>query len=334
VQNILDLNLEELQQELKPSFRAKQVYLWLHQKLIFNFEEMTDLPGSLRSLLGQKYHIRTPVIKKILKSKDGTKKYLFELSDGNLIESVLLPSKDGRVTICVSTQAGCPLNCSFCATGRSGFKRNLKISEILCQIYLIAKDRPGITNIVFMGMGEPFLNYNNVVRSIRILISKEGLNFGQRKISVSTSGIPEKIRKFADEDWQVRLAVSLNSTDERVRSRLMPVNRRIPITRIKDAIKYYINKTGRRVTLEYVLLKDINDTDVALENLIAFSRGLVTNVNLIPYNSTEGNFHPSDKKTTDYFIQTLVNNKINVNLRRRRGDDILAACGQLAGKVK
>lgn len=330
MQNILDLTLEELQKELRPSFRAKQVYLWLHQKLVFNFDEMTNLPVSLRSMLKQKYYSSTPVIKRIRKSKDGTKKYLFELYDGNLIESVLLPSDDDRLTLCVSTQAGCPLNCTFCATGRSGFKRNLKISEILCQLYLIAKDQIGITNIVFMGMGEPFLNYDNVIKSIRTLISKEGLNFGQRKISVSTSGIPEKIRAFADEDWQVRLAVSLNSTDERVRSRLMPVNRRIPITRIKDAIKYYINKTGRRVTLEYVLLKDINDTDVALENLIAFSRGLVTNINLIPYNSTEGNFHASDKKTTDHFIQVLINNKINVNLRRKRGEDIHAACGQLA----
>ena len=156
MQNILDLTLEELQKELRPSFRAKQVYLWLHQKLVFNFDEMTNLPVSLRSMLKQKYYSSTPVIKRIRKSKDGTKKYLFELYDGNLIESVLLPSDDDRLTLCVSTQAGCPLNCTFCATGRSGFKRNLKISEILCQLYLIAKDQIGITNIVFMGMGEPF----------------------------------------------------------------------------------------------------------------------------------------------------------------------------------
>ncbi|KAF0134959.1 MAG: 23S rRNA (adenine2503-C2)-methyltransferase [Candidatus Saganbacteria bacterium] len=336
MQNIFDYDLKSLCSRFAelniPKFRAKQVFLWLHKKLVFDFSLMSDLPLELREVLSQNFAIGLPRIIKTFKSKDKTIKFLFGLSDGTRIESVLLKSSDGRFTICVSTQVGCPLACAFCATGQSGFKRNLTASEIIGQVYLITKNFPGVTNIVYMGMGEPFLNYANVVKSINVLISKEGLNFGQRKISISTSGIPEKIRIFAAEDWQVRLAVSLNSADERIRSRLMPINKKIPLSRIKDAIKYYISRTGRRVTLEYIMIKDVNDTPDALVSLLDFCQGLLVNVNLIPFNSIGGSFKASEIKTVNLFLRTLINNKINVNLRNRRGEDIQAACGQLAFK--
>jgi 23S rRNA (adenine2503-C2)-methyltransferase len=348
VQNILDKTLHELQKELKPSYRAKQVFTWLHKKLTFNFDDMTDLPIDLRKELKEKYSIKTLRIEHIASSKDGTKKYLFGLGDGNRIESVLLKDETGRKTVCISTQAGCPLNCAYCATGQMGFKRNLAPSEIIGQVYLIAEKNPDISNLVFMGMGEPFLNYDNVLESIRILTSNDGANFGQRKITISTCGIPEGIRKFADEKLQVRLAVSLNSANDKVRSRLMPVNRKYPLDLLHEAISHYQKKTGRRITLEYVMLDGVNDRHEDLKDLRKFCEGLDVHINLIPFNpfdetqgkpfdETQGKpfgkqFRPSKLETIHHFLNGLAAAKINAVMRRSKGTDILAACGQLAGK--
>jgi len=334
VENILDLSLEELQkafQELGlPPFRAKQIYSWAHHKLTFDFEKMSELPKLLRSQLSERFNLRIPSIKKISVSKDGTKKYLVELNDGNLIESVLLEDGSGRKTICLSTQVGCSLDCTFCATGSMGFKRNLKVAEILGQVYLIAKENPEVSNLVFMGMGEPFLNYDKVLKSIRILTSKEGPNFGQRKITVSTCGIPDTIRAFAREGLQVRLAISLNAADDPTRSQLMPINRKYGLAKLLDSIKYYIKETGRRVTLEYVMLDGINDREQDIKNLIRLCRGLSVNVNLIPFNPFGKKFKPSSPAAVNRFLKALVSEKINAIVRRSRGTEIHAACGQLA----
>lgn len=332
MQNILDLNLEELQKEIQPAFRAKQVYLWLHQRLVLDFSKMTDLSKELREQLKGKFYIKLPKIKQVLKSKDGAKKYLFELEDGKQIEIVLLKDESDRKTVCLSTQVGCPLACTFCATGGMGFKRNLKPSEIIGQVYQIALDnKTDISNLVFMGMGEPFLNYDNTLKAIRMLISKDGPNFGQRKIIISTVGIPESIKKFANEGLQVRLAVSLNAADDQTRSKLMPINRKYPLAVLFDAIKYYINATGRRVTLEYVMLEGINDRRADLENLKKLCAGLSVNVNLIPFNPFGKKFHASPLSTVNFFVKALSSEKINAVARRSRGQDIRAACGQLAG---
>lgn len=341
MQNILDLNLEEIQKVIQPSFRAKQVYHWLHRRLLFNFDQMTDLSKELREQLKDKFYIKLPKIKQVQKSKEGTKKYLFELEDGKQIESVLLKDESGRKTVCLSTQVGCPLACTFCATGGMGFKRNLKPSEIVGQVYQIAlDDNADISNLVFMGMGEPFLNYDNTLKAIRILISKDGANFGQRKIVVSTCGIPDEIKKFAGEGLQVRLAISLNAADDQTRSKLMPINRKSPLSVLFNAIKYYIKTTGRRLTLEYIMLEGINDRRADLENLKKLCRGLSVNVNLIPFNpfdETQGKpfgkkFRSSPPSTLKFFVKALSAEKINAVARRSRGQDIRAACGQLAGE--
>ena len=338
MQNIIDKSLDDLQSNFSeqglPAFRARQVYSWLHRKLTFNFDDMTDLGKELRAQLKEKYYIKTLNFKHSETSGDGTKKYLFELQDGHRIETVLLKDETDRKTICVSTQAGCALGCAFCATGESGLRRDLEVSEILGQIYLIALEAQDISNIVFMGMGEPFLNYTNLIRAIKILTSKDGANFGQRKITVSTCGIADKIKAFAREDLQVRLAVSLNSADDAVRGKIMPINRKYPLAVLHEAIKYYIKNTGRRVTFEYVMLEGVNDRRSDLENLKRFCQGLNANVNLIPFNDFGTKFKPSPRTTLDFFKKALLSEDINTIVRRSKGDEIKAACGQLAVRSK
>jgi len=338
MENILENTLIELQESFKqhqwPGFRAKQVYAWLHKKLTFSFDAMTDLPKDLRNNLKNIYCIGLLNSKYVTTSKDGTKKFLFELEDGNLIESVLLKDITGRKTVCLSTQAGCPLKCDFCATGNIDFKRNLTLSEIIGQAYRIAEKNADLSNLVFMGMGEPFLNYDNVIKSIHILISKEGANFGQRKITISTCGIPDGIRKFAEEEFQVRLAISLNSASNQVRSKLMPINRKYPLAAVRDALVFYQKKTGRRVTLEYVMLDGVNDRQEDLKDLRRFCEGLDVNVNLIPFNPFGRKFRPSKLAAVHHFENGLAAADINTIVRRSKGTDILAACGQLAGKAE
>jgi len=338
VQNIIDKSLDELQSYFEdqglPAYRARQVYSWLHRKLTFNFDEMTDLGKDLREQLKEKFYIKLLTEKHSLSSNDGTKKYIFELLDGHQIESVLLTDETDRKTVCVSTQAGCALGCAFCATGSGGLQRNLEPSEILGQVYLIAAEAQDISNLVFMGMGEPFLNYPNVLKAVKILTSKEGANFGQRKITISTCGVADKIKAFAREDLQVRLAVSLNSADDKVRAKLMPIDRKYPLPVLHEAIKYYLDQTGRRVTLEYVMLEGVNDRRSDLEALKRFCRGLNVNVNLIPFNSFGNKYKPSTQETLDFFVKALLSEDINTIVRHSRGSEILAACGQLAGQKK
>lgn len=336
MQNILNLTIDEIGKEFDklrlPAFRAKQVFIWLHKRLAADFEQMTDLSKEVRALLSEKYYIKTLNLEHRTKSKDGTQKFLFKLSDGEKIESVLLKNIDGRKTVCVSTQVGCLLGCSFCATGSLGFKRNLTVSEIIGQVYEIGKTNPDLSNIVYMGMGEPFLNYENVIKSLRILIATEGAGFGQRRITVSTCGIPEGIRRFADEDFQVRLAISLNSADNNVRSKIMPINRKYPLETLYEAMKYYFRTADRRITLEYVLLEGVNDRRSDLEALKKFCAGLPVSINLIPYNPYGKKYKASPISTVEFFHKALLTEKINTITRRSRGVDILAACGQLAGK--
>jgi len=294
---------------------------------------MTDLAKETRAELRRLYAVYLPTIKKSVKSRDGTRKYLFSLKDGKLIESVLLKDGTGRKTICLSTQVGCKLNCSFCATGSSGFQRNLTPAEIIGQVYRIAEGGPDISNIVYMGMGEPFLNYGNVIKSLQLLTSEEGANFGQRKITVSTCGIPEGIMTFADQELQIRLAVSLNSADDKVRSILMPINRKHPLAALREAIIYYQQKSGRRVTLEYVMLDGVNDRQVDLQAMRKFCEGLDVHVNLIPFNPFGNKYHPSKRAAIHHFLNGLAAAKINAVMRQSKGQDILAACGQLAGKA-
>jgi 23S rRNA (adenine2503-C2)-methyltransferase len=337
VDNILDKTLTELQAEFAarrwPVFRAKQLYTWLHKKLTFDFDQMTDLAKETRAELQKLYAIYLPTVKKTAKSRDGTKKYLFALKDGKLIESVLLKDNTDRKTVCLSTQVGCALNCAFCATGSLGFKRNLTPAEIIGQVYRIAEGGPDISNIVYMGMGEPFLNYDNVIRSLRLLTAKEGGNFGQRKITISTCGIPEGIIAFAAEDLQVRLAVSLNAASNDVRSRLMPINRQYPLGDLREALLYYLKKSGRRVTLEYVMLDGVNDRQADLKALRQFCTGLDVHVNLIPFNPFGKQYRPSKLAAIHHFLNGLAAAKINAVMRQSKGQDILAACGQLAGKT-
>jgi len=337
VENILDKTLNELQAQFTerhwPVFRAKQLFAWLHKKVTFDFDLMTDLAKESRAELKTLYAIYLPTVKKVVKSRDGTKKYLFALKDGKLVESVLLKDGAGRKTVCLSTQAGCQLNCAFCATGGSGFKRDLTPAEIIGQVYRIAEGGPDISNIVYMGMGEPFLNYTNVLKSLQLLTAKEGANFGQRKITVSTCGIPEGIMNFADQELQVRLAVSLNSADDKVRSQLMPVNRQYSLARLRAAIDYYLQKTGRRITLEYVMLDGVNDRQSDLQALRKFCAGLDVHVNLIPFNPCGNKYRPSKRAAIHHFLNGLAAAKINAVMRQSKGQDILAACGQLAGKA-
>lgn len=334
MENLLNYSLANLQQEFKdlgvPAFRAKQIFKWVHSKLTFDFDKMTDLSKELRALLQNKYCITLPKLKKVLVAKDKTRKYLFVLEDGSLIESVLMQTIGERKTICLSTQVGCPLACDFCATGKLNFKRNLTVSEIVGQAYYIAKEHPEVSNLVYMGMGEPFLNYDNVVKSIRIFLTDEGPNFGQRRITVSTSGIPDKIMAFANEDFQVRLAVSLNSADGQLRSKLMPVNKKYSLDKLMAAIKYYINTSDRRVTLEYVLLDGINDGEKDADKLVRLVRHLNVTVNLIVFNQTGLKYKPSRRSAIEKFLKFLESENITATVRRGRGEDIAAACGQLA----
>ncbi|OGB90032.1 23S rRNA (adenine(2503)-C(2))-methyltransferase [candidate division WOR-1 bacterium RIFCSPHIGHO2_01_FULL_53_15] len=332
--NIIEKSLKELQEEFKnlglPAFRAKQVYKWIHHKLTFSFDEMTDLPKELRDRLKEQYSIETLRVKHKTKAKDGTVKYLFELADGKAIESVFIKTKDDRKTVCLSTQVGCPLDCLFCATGKLGFNRNLTAAEIISQAYLIANEHPDISNLVYMGMGEPFLNYDNVMRSVAIFTSDEGANFGQRRITISTCGLADKIKEFAEEKTQVRLAVSLNSADDALRGKLMPVNRKFPLTVLRQSLEYYSKTSNRMVTLEYVMLDGVNDREADLKKLINFCRGLDCKVNLIRFNRFGHDFRPSRVEAIDHFVKGLLGAQINAVVRRSRGEAIGAACGQLA----
>lgn len=339
--DILSLDVKDLQDILKEheinGFVARQIYDFLHNKLEFNFDNFNNIKKETRSLLKDLFYI--PELKKVtsLISKDKqSEKYLFSLNDKLLLESVLL-THDNRKTLCVSSQIGCPLRCDFCATGTMKFEKNLTASEIIMQFYLIQKDlkkkNQKISNIVYMGMGEPFLNYDNVIKSVNILNNPNGQNVSKRNFTISTSGLINEIKKLADDEKQVHLAISLHSAIQSVRDKLMPINKRYSLEKLSESLKYYQDKTNNRITFEYILIDDLNMDKDAISALTKFIKQFNAHVNLIPYNKVFGKPYITPSKTRQHaFYNALKNNKINVTLRDTKGQDIAAACGQL--KIK
>ncbi|MCX5709885.1 MAG: 23S rRNA (adenine(2503)-C(2))-methyltransferase RlmN [Candidatus Omnitrophica bacterium] len=311
------------------AFRAGQIFSWIYKKKAVDFSTMSDLSAGLRAKLKDNFSLFVINPIKSVKSKDGTEKFLFALSDGDLIESVIIPTDD-RVTACISTQVGCKYKCLFCASGISGFRRNLTSAEIIQQM-LFLNNRKKITHIVFMGTGEPLDNYDAVLKSIRIINSKESLNIGARRITISTSGVAPAIRKLIGEDLQFELSVSLHSADDAVRSKLMPINKIYPLNVLITACNEYIRKTGRQITFEYVLIKNTNSDIHSCQKLVALIKDLrLVKVNLIPANIVkECRIEPPGKVEIQMFRNHLSKHKIPATLRKSRGEDIEAACGQL-----
>ena len=315
----------------QPVYRLKQIKKDLYVRLIENWDEATSLPLYLREKLEKECPLL--INAQTFYSKDGkTIKALISLKDGLKIETVLMSQKN-RQTVCVSTQVGCPLSCVFCATGQMGFKRNLTAEEMVEQVIffnrLLKKSSTRINHIVFMGMGEPLLNFDNLIEAIKILNDPEGLDIGQRKISVSTIGIPEMIRKLADLKLQINLAISLHAPDDQLRSKLMPINKKYPICEVLEAVDYYLTQTNRKVMFEYLMLKDVNDQSEMAEKLAQLLKNRLCMVNLIAYNPT-GNFRSSNREQISQFKEILQNHGVEVTQRFSFGQDIHAACGQLA----
>ncbi|MFK8377517.1 23S rRNA (adenine(2503)-C(2))-methyltransferase RlmN [Capnocytophaga canimorsus] len=321
------------------AFRGNQVYEWLWTKGVHTFEQMTNLPKSTREMLTANFVINHIKVDVMQRSTDGTIKNAVRLHDGLLVESVLIPTPT-RTTACVSSQVGCSLDCKFCATARLKRMRNLQPDEIYDQVKIIDTQsrtyfgRP-LSNIVFMGMGEPLMNYNNVLKAIEKITSDEGLALSPKRITVSTSGIPKMIRKMADDAVKFKLAVSLHSAIDEVRTSIMPFNENFPLTELRKALEYWYSKTKSRITYEYVVWKGINDKLKDVEALIKFCRFAPSKVNLIEYNPIdEGDFLSADSEAITLYQELLEQAGITVTVRRSRGKDIDAACGQLANKGK
>lgn len=332
--NLLDLSPEELQKLLadmgKEKFRAKQIFQWLH-KGVKDMEQMTNLSKDLREQLKETTFISALDIRHKLVSRiDGTIKYLFGLQDGNVIESVLMEYKHG-FTACISSQVGCRMGCSFCASTGAGFMRNLTAGEILDQIITIENDTgKRVGNIVIMGIGEPLDNYDNIVKFLRLVNHKDGLNIGFRHISISTCGLVPQILKLAEENMPVTLSISLHAPNNDIRGQLMPINRSYSIDKILEACKIYTEVTKRRITFEYALISGVNDSVEHAQELAKRIRGMLCHVNLIPVNAVKGNTYTrSSRKQIDLFQATLERAGIEATVRRELGSDIEAACGQL-----
>jgi 23S rRNA (adenine2503-C2)-methyltransferase len=321
------------------AFRGNQVYEWLWQKGAHSFEGMTNISKETRAMLSEHFVINHIAVDSMQRSVDGTVKNAVRLHDGLIVESVLIPT-DTRTTACVSSQVGCSLDCEFCATAQLKKMRNLLPDEIFDQVAAINQEsllyyHRKLSNIVFMGMGEPLMNYNNVLKAIDKITSPEGLGMSPKRITLSTSGIPKMIRKLADDKVLFNLAVSLHSAIEEVRSSIMPFSHHFPLEDLKDSLLYWYAKTGRKVTYEYVVWQGVNDSEKAIEALVSFCSHIPCKVNLIDYNPIEGGtFQPASVAVIDNYIYHLEKNDIIVNLRRSRGKDIDAACGQLANKSK
>ena len=355
--DLLSLTLPQMQQWLvergEPSFRAKQLFSWLYQRLVTDFSAMTNLPQSLRSQLAQEASIGPMIVRSEQHSKDDrTRKILLELDDGKLIESVLMlyppiGESSVRATVCVSTQAGCAFGCTFCATGQMGFDRHLTAGEIVAQVLFFARELrdapwsakglPGsapidhITNIVLMGMGEPLHNYDNVLQALRILNNLDGFNLGARHMTVSTVGLVPAIRKLSQEPLQVNLAISLHAPTDELRGQTMPINKKYPLEELIAACKDYIAATGRQVTFEYVLLAGVNDTaeyaHLLSELLVPLKQ--FAHVNCIPVNATSADYKSPSGESIRAFRNILFEHGVSNSVRAERGDDIAAACGQL-----
>ncbi|MBE6821862.1 MAG: 23S rRNA (adenine(2503)-C(2))-methyltransferase RlmN [Ruminococcaceae bacterium] len=332
--DIKSMTLPEIKQEFAAdghaAFRALQVYHWLHRG-VTSFDEMSDLSKAFRQQLAEKYTIANAVIEQKLESKlDDTIKYLFRLNDGEFVESVVMNYHHGR-TICISTQVGCKMNCSFCATGKSGYSRNLAPSEMLAQIQSAQLDiGVRISNVVLMGMGEPLDNYDNVLRFLELVSSEEGLNIGMRHISLSTCGIVDKIYDLADKKLQLTLSVSLHAPNDEIRSRTMPVNHRWGVEELLKACRYYSKQTGRRISFEYAMISGVNDSDACARELAGRLKGTLSHVNLIPVNTVSGSgYKKSTTERLQKFTRILANSGITATVRRTLGSDINASCGQL-----
>jgi 23S rRNA (adenine2503-C2)-methyltransferase len=345
--DIKSLQFHELVNKVRefgqPLYRARQIADWLYQKRVQSFDEMTDLPQGLRKRLAEQFDFSKIDIVRVLGSRDTTRKFLFQLSDFSLIESVLIPaspalygSHSDRRTICISTQVGCAYGCKFCASGLEGFSRNLRPNEIVDQIIAVERENcEKIDNIVFMGMGEPLANFDNVMRAIRIINAPWGLGIGARHMTVSTSGLAPQIRKLADEPLQIRLAISLHGATDEARSQIMPINRRYNIEILLSACDYYTSRKKRRLTFEYILIAGVNDSDEQARLLAGHAKRLSAKVNLIPYNTVHGLpwSRPSEDRQ-EKFLSILRERGIAATLRREKGHDIDAACGQLRLQTK
>lgn len=337
MKNIKDYNLEELKKEFaemneKP-FRAEQVFKWIYEAKVTSFDEMTNLSLELREKLKQNYTICNFKILRKQESSDGTKKYLFDILDGNAIETVLMSYHHGY-TICVSSQVGCKMGCKFCASTGIKFVRSLTSGEIVEQILAVERDNQiRISNVVFMGIGEPLDNYDNVVNAIKIINNQKGINIGARHISISTSGLVPKIYKLAEENIQCTLSISLHATTNEKRSSMMPVNNSYPIEELLQACRDYIDKTNRRISFEYALAKDNNDNLEDAKKLVKLLKGMICHVNLIPINKIEnGAYSKSSNENIMKFRDYLNDHGIVATIRRELGSDIDAACGQLRRK--
>lgn len=324
-------------QEGDKAFRGNQVYEWLWSKSAHNFDDMTNISKKTREMLEANFVINHIEVDTMQRSSDGTVKNAVKLHDGLIVESVLIPT-DTRTTACVSSQVGCSLDCKFCATARLKRMRNLNPDEIYDQVVAIDQEsrlyfnRP-LSNIVFMGMGEPLMNYKNVMKSIDMITSDEGLGMSPKRITLSTSGVPKMIRKMADDEVKFNLAVSLHSAIDEVRTKIMPFNATFPLKDLKESLEYWYAKTKRKITYEYVVWDGINDRKEDIDALVRFCKYVPCKVNIIEYNPIDdGEFQQATSKALDAYINALEKHRIVVNVRRSRGKDIDAACGQLANK--
>ena len=342
------LTLEELRNYFtsidEPAFRAEQVFKWMYGVMVDSFDEMNNIPKTLRITLSDEFSIDTlRYISSEISPSTRTKKYIFETFEGNKIESVVIPEKK-RTTLCISTQVGCPLDCKFCATGLMGYKKNLTAGEIFDQFKLVSKDykESEITNIVYMGMGEPLLNFKETVKSLEIFAEELTTRMSLKKITVSTAGIAPKIKELFETGLKVKLAFSLHSCFEDIRSRIMPINKKYSLKENIEALKSYSKETGTRITFEYVMLKDINDRSDDVKALARLMSTLPSKLNIIPFNSLKhmnpsglaGELESSSSEKIKWFADKLREKNITVMLRNTQGDDIAAACGQLAIKLK
>lgn len=332
--DIKSMNLIELTSYLTDNgfekFRAKQVLTWIKQDAR-SYDEMTNIPAKLRDFLKKNTYLAKAEIVRVQRSKiDDTIKYLYQLYDGEYVEGVLMRYHHG-LSVCISTQVGCKMGCTFCATGKSGFSRSLTASEMIAQIRSAELDvGERISNVVLMGMGEPFDNYDNVIRFLKLVSSEDSLHIGMRHITISTCGIVPRMRDFADLQLQCGLSVSLHAPDDEARSRTMPINRRYPIDEVIAASKYYVNKTNRRISFEYALISGENDSDDHARSLAELLSGMLCHVNLIPVNNVTGaGYQKSTLKRQNAFVNILAQAGINATVRRTLGSDIDASCGQL-----
>jgi 23S rRNA (adenine2503-C2)-methyltransferase len=319
------------------SFRGNQVYEWLWSKGAHHFDDMTNLSKETRAMLSDNFVINHIKVDTMQRSEDGTVKNAVRLHDGLVVESVLIPTNT-RTTACVSSQVGCSLDCNFCATARLKRMRNLEPAEIYDQVIAIDKEsrlyyNHPLSNIVFMGMGEPLMNYNNVIKAIDMITSKEGLGMSPKRITVSTSGVPKMIKKLADDEVKFKLAVSLHSAIDEIRFKIMPFTINFPLAELRESLEYWYYKTKSKITYEYVVWKDINDNKESIDALVKFCKYVPCKVNLIEYNPIDdGEFQQASEQSINAYIKALESNGIVAKVRRSRGKDIDAACGQLANK--